>query len=122
MKFDEIAVHTAERGFAVGGTGCGKSTLAEQEIDWFGSRYRDSRILIADTKPRFRADRQLDGLSAHRRYRRWGHGRAVPDSVLWEPRDKGFGLETAWELEHRIVIAQGDEVRDVVLMQDCIDK
>lgn len=111
--FATIALPAHGRGLAVGGTGSGKTTLEEQVIaDWLRRYPRDGRTLILDSKPRFRAEWQLNGLGAKRLYRRWGHGRIVPGSVLLpiggDPRDN---LRQAWAHKHSVAIAQVDRVR-----------
>lgn len=121
LQFRDIAVKVKERGLAAGGTGSGKSTLGERQIMWFANEYKTSRILIADTKPRFRAEWGLDGLRADRRYRGWDHGTPIPDSVLWDPKLRNYGLNMAWELGHRIVIAQTDDASEIPMAFDCID-
>lgn len=101
-----------DRGFVAGGSGCGKSTLVTPLLLDFSRRYRaqGGRVLILDTKPRFRAQWLLTGSSAGRLYKSWGHGQAIPGSVLVHtPAD----LDNAWRLGYRIAIAQGEADSDV---------
>lgn len=93
----------AERAMVIGGVGSGKSTLADYLGADFTARYRKSKRLIVDTKPRYKADHTVQGFSAKGRYKKWGHGQPVTGSVLVEvPED----LELAWSLGHRIAIVQ----------------
>lgn len=110
--FAAVALPAHARGMAFGGTGSGKSTLEEHLIgDWL-RRYPDARVLIDDSKPRFRADWQLNGLSAKRVYRKWGHGASVSDSVLLPlSGSPDANLKQAWRLGHQVAIAQVDRVR-----------
>lgn len=80
----DISLRERESGFLAGGTQVGKSTMADRLGSDFLFRYhrRKARQLISDTKPRYRAEYQANGLRADRLYRYWDHGEAVPDSVL----------------------------------------
>ena len=56
-----------------------------------------------DTKPRYRAQWETSGVTAQRRYRHWGHGQVIADSVaVSNPSDleRAFGMATT-------VIVQG---------------
>jgi hypothetical protein len=121
VNFGDIAVKARERGLAAGGTGSGKSTLAEVQIPWFLAEYPTSRVLVADTKPRFRPEWGLDGLRAKRHYKTWAHGTVLNGSVLWDPAQKDYGLGMAWQLGHRTVVAQCDDATEIPSVFDCID-
>lgn len=90
----------------LGGTGCGKSTLAEQLIPMFAKMYPSARILVMDSKPRFRAEWEPTGRKATRRYKHWDHGATLTGSILLQyganPND---ALNAAWP-HGRIVVAQ----------------
>lgn len=107
LSLDQISLrctsHGGERGLIIGGVGSGKSTLATFLAMDFVHRYAKGRLLIVDSKPRFRADKSLQGLSLDRHYRRWGHGQKIPGCVLVQPPDE---LALAWSLGYRIVIVQ----------------
>lgn len=118
MQLSQISLRCTQgegdRGIICGGTRSGKSSLAagSPTIPWrlslladFHNRYPTGRILIADTKPRFRAEWTADGRSARRVYRKWRFGPVVPGSVLVQPGDK-LGLDRAWR-RGRIAICQG---------------
>lgn len=108
---------STERGFLAGGTEAGKSTLAELLAMDFMHRYynRGARRLIVDSKPRYRAQWQTNGLSAAHRYRKWGHGKAVPGSCVV---DTPAELKTCWKLGYRTAIVQGESRRDVGRLVD----
>jgi energy-coupling factor transporter ATP-binding protein EcfA2 len=101
--FQEISLRERERAFLLGGTGSGKTTLEEMLIADFYGRYRTSRILILDSKPRFRAEFFTNGLSAKRVFKHWKPSPTIPGSVLIRTADQ---LDDAWRLGARIVVAQ----------------
>lgn len=113
---DRISLRARERGFLVGGTNTGKSTLEEALIADWCQRYRDTRVLILDSKPRFRAERDAHGRSAKRRYKRWDHGPVVPESAVVESAAE---LAMAWQTGHRVVIAQAEHQADVPNLIAC---
>jgi hypothetical protein len=115
-SLDRISLRARERGLLVGGTDTGKSTLAEALMVEFYLRYGSSRILILDSKPRFRAERDHHGRPAKRRYRSWSHGPTVPNSVVVATPDQ---LDTAWSTGARIAIAQGVKDRDIPALLAC---
>lgn len=107
MGLEQISLRQRERGFVVGGTDTGKSTLADMLGAEFIERYaaQDARRLILDTKPRYRAEFTARGGPAKRRYKAWDHGPALGGSVVVdEPGD----LKLAWETGYRTAIAQGN--------------
>lgn len=91
-----------------GASGSGKSTLKEAEVrDWI-HRYPQPRVLIVDSKPRFKAQWELNGTRATRRYKKWTRGAALPDSVLLPLDNPRAELRQAWRLGFPIVVAQAD--------------
>lgn len=115
-----MSLRKAERGLVIGGSGSGKSTLIEYLIrDWL-ARYTKAgtRVLVVDTKPRFRATWTAQGTSAKRLYRHWDHGPELPGSVVvTNPAD----MAHAWTLGTSVVIAQGPAESDLPNMTGCID-
>lgn len=107
VPFDRIDLRHKERGFIVGGSDSGKSTLADLLGAMFVQRYaaRGGRRLILDSKPRYRAQWDAKGRPARRRYRKWDHGEAIPNSVVVDSPDD---LRLAWETGARTVIVQTD--------------
>lgn len=101
-----------ERFLAVGGTDSGKSTL----LDILGAAYlnryahRGARRLILDSKPRYRAQYTVQHAPAARRYRSWGHGPIIPDSVVV---DDVNDLDLAWKTGARTVIVQCESRREL---------
>lgn len=114
----EIALLKAERGFLVGRSGSGKSTLAEKLIDQFWQQYRTSRVLIADTKPRFMPEFQLTGLPARSLYRKWDHGAFIPNSMLLTP---GMNLSAVWK-HCRIAVVQTKSPNEIGYTVACIEE
>jgi hypothetical protein len=80
--------------------------------DWVNTQ-NNPRVLILDSKPRFRAEWELSGMSAARRYRKWQRGPVVPESVRLDFTGRSGAisgqLKQAWALKHKIVIAQTAE-------------
>lgn len=70
----------APRAYLVGATNTGKSTLMEVLVAEYQAAYSEAkkpvRVLICDTKPRFRAEKELSGISTGNsgRYRKWHYG------------------------------------------------
>lgn len=64
------------------------------------------RVLIVDSKPRFRATHELSGIPATRRYRKWGRGEVIPDSVILPSgvhvRD---AMRQTWNLKYNTAVA-----------------
>jgi hypothetical protein len=122
----ELALLKGERGVVGSRSGGGKSTLAyPMLVNAFLNRYADSIALLADTKPRFRADVDLHGISAGRHYRGMDHGvPVIPESVrldmgMWPD----FGIKDAIQLGHRVLIAQTDgEESENMLVAHAIDR
>lgn len=109
VTLENLSLRARERALLVGGTNTGKSTLGEALFADFHNRYPAGRLLILDSKPRFRAEQTAHGHTAKRRYRKWGHGAAVPGSVLVETPEE---LDIAWATGARVAIAQvGDDER-----------
>lgn len=118
LDLGRISLRERERGLIVGGTDSGKSTLAEALMVDFHHRYahRDGRILLLDSKPRFRGEHRANGRSAKGRYRGWDHGSTVPGSVVV---DDPAELDLAWS-QSRIVIAQTDDgERGIPMLTAC---
>lgn len=113
VDLGRISLRAQERGFVLGGVDTGKSTLAEALSVDFMARYPKARCMIVDTKPRFRAEWEVSGFSAKRRYRRWDHGPTVPGSVVI---DDPAQLALAWQTGARWVIAQATEGRRQIPM------
>lgn len=121
VDFGRLSLRRDERALLIGGTGSGKSTLEEMLCLDFQRRYSksQSRLLIADTKPRFRAEWYPNGTKTKRRYKNWSHGPHVPDSVLVEdPRD----MDSAWQLGYRTIIVQLPDGGGLDLQAACLAK
>lgn len=119
ISFDEISLHERERGFLLGGTGSGKTTLEEMLIASFFNKYKTSRILVLDSKPRFRAEFFTNGMSAKKVFKHWKPSETIPGSVLIRTADQ---LDDAWRLGARIVIAQCETQVERVRLVQCAEK
>lgn len=115
-QLSQIGLHWkkgwTDRGLALGGTGVGKSTVCEELIDTAMNDHAKLQVLILDTKPRFRAQWELNGTSAAKRYKNWDHGAPIANSYAINLDDPTFGFANAWKLGARITIAQSDNAAD----------
>jgi hypothetical protein len=98
---------------AVGMTESGKSTLAERLIGmWLEEYGRKARVLIIDSKPRFRVKWRLDGWPADYLYKKWAkdHGsESYPESVLVDLNHINGSLKRIWE--QKVPLPQGEQSR-----------
>lgn len=74
-----FALQPGQRGVCIGQTGCGKSTLSTELVRRFLKENPDSRVLIIDSKPRYRATHKRTGL--HLFYPKWAKGDTIQGSV-----------------------------------------
>ena len=95
----------------LGGTGSGKSTLSERLFLQFRRDFPTSRVLILDSKPRFRAEWTPQGIKATRRYRSWDHGPLVPDSVAVHTLAE---FDEVWSRDYPVIVAQVTDENDDV--------
>lgn len=101
----------------------GKSTLAETLILNWTEEYEKSRTIILDTKPRFKAEYELNGVpcSVSRRYRNWDWGETIPGSVVL-PLGANIRQEIkdAWRFGFRIIIAQIEDRNDILKLSEVV--
>lgn len=121
MAMGPIALPKAARGLCVGSTGTGKTTLSEALIRQFQRDNPRARVLIIDSKPRFRAEWELAGITARSRYRKWGYGEYWPGSVRLPLDRPERELKAAWAAKYQTVIAQVDRLADLDLLRWSID-
>lgn len=113
---------SGDRGIIVGRAGSGKSTLMAQLIEQFVATYvnpdhfqwrgqKVGRVLVSDTKPRWRAERSVSGGSLSRYYKRQGYvvGDTVRESVLLRT-DADWSLAWDPDVSSRIVVAQRSDI------------
>lgn len=108
----------APRAYLVGMTDSGKSTLMQVLMENYQKAYSTKtlpvRTLIVDTKPRFKAEYELNGLKTSEtgRYRRWdieGSG-VIPGSYVLPRRASIKGeLDQVWALGGVTAIVQSEE-------------
>lgn len=115
----DLRVPRKGRMVAVGMTESGKSTLSERLIGmWLEEYGAKARVLILDSKPRFRVKWRIDGWPADYLYKRWSrdHGsQPFPESVLVDLNHMTRSLHAIWEQkvpvtgeQTRVAIAQGN--------------
>lgn len=119
---DPITLRSQDRGILVGTSGSGKSTLANHLVTSFRRDYPTARILVMDTKPRWRAERMADGTNARKLYKKMGPGDFIPGSVtMSHPREWGL----AWDKDNnptQTVVLQridGMHATNVAFQTDC---
>lgn len=112
-----LKLQRSSRAFTVGTTGTGKSTLMEVLMSEYIRAYSTTknlvRVLIIDTKPRWRAEREVNGLSTELsgRYSKWEYGSGViPNSYTLHQRAPiKQQLDQIWSYKSSIAIAQTEE-------------
>lgn len=135
-SFADLVQGPGERQLVYGGTRTGKSSY----MDWSMRHIQETRpsamLLVADTKPRFRAEKVAYGPGGKWRkeaakvglYDDWASGPIVPNSVAINIHDEHC-FRGMWDVEKypgEIVIMQGgtrpDRERMVALMRSFVDK
>lgn len=114
---DRVALPQAARGICCGATRTGKSTLAEQLCWQFLADHPKAQCLILDSKPRFRAEYEVNGFRASWRYRKWGYGAALPGSYVLPLQNPKAELAQVWRLKGRIAIAQVEHLHQLDLLR-----
>jgi hypothetical protein len=87
VTVDPVSLPSRARGILVGASGTGKSTLAKHVLTQFRVENPDARILVLDTKPRWRGEVQADGTSTRRLYRKFVKGDTIPGARILSRRD-----------------------------------
>lgn len=120
-----LTLKASDRGILVGANGTGKSTLANYIVSHFRADYPHGRILVLDTKPRWRGERRADGTSTKRLYRKLSEGDTIPGSVtISQPHDWAL----AWDRDAnpvQTVIAQrikGSHRENVAFQVGCAER
>jgi hypothetical protein len=125
---DQIVQGPGERHMIYGGTRTGKSSLMDWSIRHIQKTRPDAMILIADTKPRFRASHVIDPRFSSRRkstveaktYADWTAGPTLPNSVRVE-LGSTHPFRGLWDVkEHpgEVAIMQSDEPSDWKTMNE----
>jgi energy-coupling factor transporter ATP-binding protein EcfA2 len=76
-----ITLKTADRAILVGASGTGKSTLAKYLLDTWRLDYPKSRIMVVDTKPRWRGTYTTEGENPRKLYSRMAKGDEIKGAV-----------------------------------------
>jgi len=84
-----FSLQPGERGVCIGQTGCGKSTLSTELIKRYLIEFPQSRVLIVDSKPRYRATHRQNGWSLH--YPKWARGDTIRGSIAVHYADEVMG-------------------------------
>ncbi len=107
-----VSEYGADRGIMVGRSGSGKSTLASALITQFHNEYclsvprsQMGRVLVIDTKPRWRGVNLVNGGSTRRHYKGFVKGDRIPSSVVMTDEDQ-WGMAFDPNISSRLVIAQ----------------
>jgi len=115
MSFDDLVQGPGERHVLYGGTRTGKSSLMDWSMRHISETRPDAMILVADTKPRFRAETQAWGprnkwrKSAEKLYKGWAKGPLLPNSTVVN-MDSPKPFRGLWKPgEGEIAIMQSDD-------------
>lgn len=115
---DDLVQGPGERHILYGGTRTGKSSKMDWDMRYIQLHRPMCMQLIADTKPRFRAEHELYGAgkyqwrrSAHKRYEHWAAGPVLPNSVVvdMESSHPFRGLWNEKDYPAEIAIMQSDD-------------
>ncbi len=109
------------RTMCLGRTRSGKSTLMDQLMRLYLLKYPKARVLLIDSKPRYKAEWLTSGLSANRHYKGWSRGQFIPGSYRIDgTQTTSREFAKIWQFKGRVAIAQtrpGD-VADLRWLQD----
>lgn len=117
MDFTDLVQGPGERHIVYGGTRAGKSSFMDWSIRHIQSTRPDAMILIADTKPRFRAEQIAYGpgnrlrKDAAKLYESWAKGPMLPNSVVldFDSPHPFRGLWNSKKHPGEVVIMQSDD-------------
>ena len=84
----DVGMKAADRGILIGASATGKSTLAAHVLSSFRTTEPTARIMVFDTKPRWRGQRRADGTSPRKMYKNFVKGDTIPGAAILErPQD-----------------------------------
>ncbi len=122
MDINSLALSPASRSLLVGTTGSGKSTLAETLLPLFQRQHPNARILILDSKPRFRAEWEIRGTKAAGRYKKWGYGAPYPGSFrLPLAGNLKAEMDAVWSAGGHVAIAQVEHMDAWPVLSQALD-
>lgn len=109
------------RTICLGQTSSGKSTLMDLLRELYLKQYPTARILLIDSKPRYKAEWTTSGIYANKHYKGWSRGEFIPNSFRIDKQLPIKGeLYRVWGYNGHIAIAQtrpGD-IADLRWLQD----
>lgn len=102
-----ITPQPSKRYLLIGGTGTGKSTLANVMLLNWKTKNPKSILIILDSKPRWRGELNINHLSAKSMYRGMTHGETFPDSMVVSDAKE---FDIAWKQYRKryTIIVQND--------------
>lgn len=106
-----IELQPGERGVCIGQSGCGKSTLSTDLVKRYLADFPKSRVVIIDSKPRYRATHHMNGWELE--YKHWAKGDTIKGSVaVHSAREvmQAFNFTRCVILQS--LYSSGDEVRN----------
>lgn len=120
-----VALVSSDRGILIGASRTGKSTLAFDLLQRFRADYPDSRIMVCDTKPRWRAERLPDGTSSRRMYRDFVKGDTIPNAMaLSDPRDWNLAWHRDTNPSQTVIVQRlnGSERTNLLFQTWCAER
>lgn len=116
MEFTDLVQGPGERHIIYGGTRTGKSSFMDWSIRHIQETRPNAWILVADTKPRFRAETQAYGpnnrfrRSSKKLYESWAKGPMLPNSVAMD-LDSPHPFRSLWTDKRpgEVAIMQSDD-------------
>jgi hypothetical protein len=117
LHIRELCPEPGERHLIAGTTGSGKSAFQEWETTTIAGLRPDAMQLIADTKPRYRAETERMPFnpkgrrSAAWRYRSWGKTPVLPNSVVVDMNTE-HPFRGLWTRPGEVVILQSGESQE----------
>ncbi len=120
-----IGMKNGDRGILIGASGTGKSTLSAHVLAEFRKDYPESRIIVFDTKPRWRAEHRADGTSTRKMYSAFAKGDTLPGAVALErPQDWALAWDKDCNPSQTVVVQRirGSQRANVLFQLWCAER